>query len=168
MVTLFFILMLISSIGLVWTSSKVTTLSKKTGELEQSLVQTNAEKSQIEAERAELEAKLLLEVERNRVVISQKKSSETRLGQIAEHMVPVLEAFPYDPKNCHFLGMPIDYIVFDFDEGKIVFLEVKTGNARESDRQKVIKNIIKSGRVFYERIRLNEKGVNVKKEVNLE
>lgn len=111
-------------------------------------------------------AQLVAEIEKNRVVISQKKSSETRLGQMTEHLVPFIEGFPYDPKDCHFMGMPIDYVVFDFDEGKIVFVEVKTGNARESERQRKIKNIIKTGRVYYDRIRLNEKGMSVKEENN--
>lgn len=109
---------------------------------------------------------LVDEIEKNRVIISQKKSSETRLGQMTEHLVPFLDGFTHDPKDCHFLGMPIDLICFDFDQGKITFIEVKTGNARESERQKKIKNMIKEGRVYYERFRLNEKGVSVKEEKN--
>ena len=62
----------------------------------------------------------------------------------------------------HFLGNPIDYIVFDFDDGKITFLEVKSGNSKPSKRQKIIKNIIKSGRIAYEEIRINERGVRTK------
>lgn len=103
------------------------------------------------------------ERERNKTLLSQKKSSETRLGQISEHLVPFLANCPYDPKNLHFLGNPIDYISFDFDEGAIHFIEIKSGNSKASKRQKIIKNIIKSGRVYYEELRINEKGVKVKK-----
>ncbi len=99
------------------------------------------------------------EREKNRALLSQKKSSETRLGQISEHLVPFLENCSHDPKNMHFLGNPIDYVVFDFDEGAITFLEVKSGNSKASKRQKTVKNIVKSGRVYYEEIRINEKGV---------
>lgn len=102
------------------------------------------------------------EREKNRSLLSQKKSSETRLGQISEHLVPFLENCTHDPKSMHFLGNPIDYIVFDFDEPKIVFLEVKSGNSKPSKRQKLVKNIIKSGRIFYEEIRINEKGIKNK------
>ena len=102
----------------------------------------------------------------NEVVISQKKSSETRLGQVTEHIVPFLENCKHDPKNMHFMGQPIDYVVFDYDQGEITFLEVKTGNAQESKRQKMIKNIIKSGKVYYESMRVNTKGVIVKKQEN--
>lgn len=102
------------------------------------------------------------EREKNRILLSQKKSSETRLGQISEHLIPFLEGCPYDPKNLHFLGNPIDFISFDFDAGEIVFIEVKSGNSKPSKRQKIIKNIIKSGRINYAEIRVNEKGVKHK------
>jgi len=99
------------------------------------------------------------EREKNRTLLSQKKSSETRLGQISEHLVPFLENCRHDPKSMHFMGNPIDYVVFDFDQGSITFLEVKSGNSKPTKRQKVVKNIVKTGRVFYEEIRINEKGI---------
>lgn len=103
------------------------------------------------------------EREKNREILSQKKSSETRLGQISEHLVPFLDGCPYDPKSMIFLGNPIDFIVFDYDQGEIHFLEVKSGNSKPSKRQKLIKNIIKSGRVFFSEMRINEKGTKHKK-----
>jgi predicted Holliday junction resolvase-like endonuclease len=102
------------------------------------------------------------EREKNRALLSQKKSSETRLGQISEHLVPFLQNCTHDPKQMHFLGNPIDYLVFDFDDGKITFLEVKSGNSKPSKRQKTIKNIIKSGRIYYEELRINERGIRNK------
>jgi len=107
----------------------------------------------------QLQEEVGTEREKNRSLLSQKKSSETRLGQISEHLIPFLENCQHDPKNMHFLGNPIDYVVFDFDEGSITFLEVKSGNSKASKRQKTVKNIVKSGRVFYEEIRINEKGI---------
>jgi predicted Holliday junction resolvase-like endonuclease len=108
------------------------------------------------------------EREKNRTLLSQKKSSETRLGQISENLVPFLENCKHDPRNMHFLGQPLDYVVFNFDEGEIVFLEIKSGNSKPSKRQKILKNIIKSGRVYYEEMRINEKGVKTKTSENLE
>lgn len=102
------------------------------------------------------------EREKNRQLLSQKKSSETRLGQISEHIVPFLDNCPYDPKNLHFLGNPVDYVCFDFDQGCITFIEVKSGNSKPSKRQKIVKNIVKTGRVYYDEIRINEKGVRRK------
>jgi len=139
-----------------------------TGKLSQQLKTSKYEQGLLQTQINTLKIMLEKEQENNKVILSQKKSSETRLGQISENIVPFLEEFPYDPKNAHFMGQPIDFLIFDYDDGKIVFLEVKTGNAKESYRQKLIKNIIKSGRVFYERIRINEKGVNVRVTENLE
>jgi predicted Holliday junction resolvase-like endonuclease len=101
-------------------------------------------------------------------VLSQKKSSETRMGLIAEQLLPILPSCPYAPDNMHFLGKPIDFLVVDFDAGEIVFLEVKSGNAKESSRQKTIKNMIKEGRVYYEKLRINENGVKITREDNYE
>lgn len=117
---------------------------------------------ELQLEVVNLQDELGGEREKNRALLSQKKSSETRLGQISEHLVPFLQNCKHDPKDMHFLGNPIDYLVFDFDEGKITFLEVKSGNSKPSKRQKIIKNIIKSGRVCYEEIRINERGVRTK------
>jgi predicted Holliday junction resolvase-like endonuclease len=103
-----------------------------------------------------------IEREKNRQLLSQKKSSETRLGQISEHIVPFLSNCPYDPKNLHFMGNPVDYVCFDFDQGCITFIEVKSGNSKPSKRQKIVKNIVKTGRVYYDEIRINEKGVRRK------
>lgn len=108
------------------------------------------------------QAQLGDEREKNKKLLSQKKSSETRLGQISEHLIPFLRNCPYDPKDLHFLGNPIDYVAFDFDEGSITFIEIKSGNSRTSKRQKTVKNIIKTGRVYYDEIRINEKGITVK------
>jgi len=86
-------------------------------------------------------------------LLSQKKSSEVRLGQISEHLVPFLKEFKYNPKKAHFIGMPIDYIVFEDD--KIIFLEIKTGKAQLSPTQRNIKNLVKDKRISWEVMRIN-------------
>jgi len=98
---------------------------------------------------------------------SAKKSGEVRLGLAAETLTPFLSQFPYKPADCQFLGAPVDFIVFNIDAGEIVVVEVKSGNARESKKQKTIKEIIKSGRVYYECIRINENGVKITREENV-
>lgn len=119
----------------------------------------NDELKETQKQLLDLQDELGSEREKNRTLLSQKKSSETRLGQISEHLIPFLNGCTHDPKNLHFMGNPIDYLSFDFDDGKITFLEVKSGNSKASKRQKIIKNIIKTGRVFYEELRINEKGI---------
>jgi predicted Holliday junction resolvase-like endonuclease len=91
--------------------------------------------------------------QRYKELLSQKKSSEVRLGQIAEHLIPFLRQFKYDPKKAHFIGMPIDYIVFDTD--KIVFLEIKTGSAGLNSTQRRIKQLILEGKVVWDELRLS-------------
>lgn len=83
---------------------------------------------------------------------SQKKSSEVRLGQIAEQLTPFLNNFKYDPKTCQFLGNPIDYVVFS--ENEVVFVEVKTGNSQLSKSQKNIRENINKKRVRFEEVRI--------------
>ena len=86
------------------------------------------------------------------VLLSQKKSSEVRLGQISEQLAPFLDLFPYDPKKVQFLGNPIDYIYFGEDE--IALIEVKSGNARLSKKQKGIKRLVLGGKVKWAEIRV--------------
>lgn len=88
-------------------------------------------------------------------LLSQKKSSEVRLGQISEQLAPFLDGFPYDPKNIKFLGQPIDFVCFEDD--KVVFLEVKSGQSQLSPKQSNIKNLIKSKQVFWEEFRISGK-----------
>ena len=107
-----------------------------------------------------LRNELILEIEKNRTLLSQKKSSETKLGQTSEQLTPFLSGFKYDPKMAHFIGAPIDYVIFDIDSAdpSVVFLEVKTNNSRLNTRQKTIKNLIKLGKVRFEEYRISEKG----------
>lgn len=86
-------------------------------------------------------------------LLSQKKSSEVRLGQISENLAPFLKDFKYDPKRTHFLGNPIDYIIFE--EDKVIFLEIKSGEAKLSQGQKKIKEMIKNGNVEWDEMRIN-------------
>ena len=89
-------------------------------------------------------------------ILSQKKSSEVRLGQISEHFAPLLKDFPYDSKNVRFLGSPIDFVIFDLDNNRIIFMEFKTGNSRETVKQRKVRDIIKEGNVTYEVMRVYE------------
>tara|TARA_Y100001938_G_scaffold149852_1_gene238290 strand:- start:3843 stop:4223 length:381 start_codon:yes stop_codon:yes gene_type:complete len=85
-------------------------------------------------------------------LLSHKKSSEVRLGQISEQLAPFLDLFPYDPKKVQFLGNPIDYIYFG--EDKVAIIEVKSGNARLSKKQKAIKALVLKGKVEWKEIRI--------------
>ena len=129
--------------------------------------QLKAIKLQFEASLAEA-ANIKKELEdsnvKNASILSQKKSSETKLGQIGEQLAPFLEGFNYDSKNCRFLGSPLDFIIFDTDSAdpSIVFVEVKTGNSTLSKKQKQLKSLVRSGRVRFEEYRISGKGTKMK------
>lgn len=95
-------------------------------------------------------------------VLSQKKSSEVRLGKIGENLAPFIQDWPYEPGNFRFLGNPVDGISINDDS--IVFVEIKTGNSRLSTGQKKAKKLIKEGKVRFETFRIGDKGCTLKKE----
>jgi predicted Holliday junction resolvase-like endonuclease len=94
------------------------------------------------------------------------KSRSVLGGHFTENLAPYLPDFPYKPNECTFVGKPIDFLVFKgSDEKKIdevVFVEVKSGNARLSPQEKNLKEAIDKGNVRFEEYRipkeLTEKG----------
>ena len=86
------------------------------------------------------------------------RSKAVGMGRAAETMVPLLESWPWDPADCHFLGSPVDYLVFegltDGELEKIVIVEVKTGSSRMTRRQHAVRHAIEEGRVAFKEVRL--------------
>jgi len=82
----------------------------------------------------------------------QKKSSEIRTGQIAEHFTPLLKDFKYNHKQARFLATPIDFVIFEDDE--IIFMEVKTGNSQLTATQRKVRDLIKEKKVKWEVLRI--------------
>jgi predicted Holliday junction resolvase-like endonuclease len=56
-----------------------------------------------------------------------QKSQAVTLGKVTEHFIPYLPDFSYNPKDARFIGIPVDFMVFDgLNQGevrKVVFLE---------------------------------------------
>jgi hypothetical protein len=94
-------------------------------------------------------------------ILHRTKSSEVRLGKIAESLAPVLDDFPVDAKKpgttTVFLGQPIDFIHFDPDTG-VTFIEVKSGDAKLTTSQRRLKELIESGHVSWCTYRIDGKG----------
>jgi predicted Holliday junction resolvase-like endonuclease len=101
---------------------------------------------------SDLEKKLIEETEARKKVTSQKKSSEVRLGHIAETLAPFLDQFDFEPEQCTFLGKPIDYISFGHDE--ITFIEVKSGNSQLNSKQRHIRDQVKNKQINWKEIRI--------------
>jgi predicted Holliday junction resolvase-like endonuclease len=99
-----------------------------------------------------LQEKLSEQQELKAKVVSQKKSSEVRLGHIAETLAPFLDQFEFEPEQCSFLGQPIDYISFGNEE--ITFIEVKSGNSQLNSKQRHIRNLVKDKKVNWKEIRI--------------
>ncbi|MBR5646060.1 MAG: hypothetical protein IKX23_05420 [Treponema sp.] len=83
-----------------------------------------------------------------------KRSRAVIGGQISEQVAPFLPDFPCDAADVKFIGKPVDFIGFvglsktdKVDE--IVFIEVKTGDSKLSDREKEVKRAVEEKRVRY-------------------
>lgn len=80
-------------------------------------------------------------------------------GKVQEHLAPMFPDFGFNPRDARFLGSPVDFVVFDgLDEGgpvrRVVFVEVKTGKASLTPRERVIREAVESGRVGWQVVRL--------------
>ena len=81
---------------------KSITLERRTQALETSndkLRSFTLEKIKLEEELAILKAAAVFQEEQYAKLIGQKKSSETRLGQISEQLAPFLADYPFEPKR---------------------------------------------------------------------
>ena len=81
-----------------------------------------------------------------------QKSVVVKMGKIVEHVAPVLTGFPYSQCDCRPLFDPIDYIVFEGLHAKgrvenLAFVDVKTGRARLSPREEMVKRAVEKARV---------------------
>jgi predicted Holliday junction resolvase-like endonuclease len=80
-----------------------------------------------------------------------KKSVEVKLGKTIEKIVPALPGFPLDRADCRAIFDPIDYLGFSgLSKGQVSrleFIDVKTGNARLSNVQKAIRDVVEDGNV---------------------
>jgi predicted Holliday junction resolvase-like endonuclease len=87
-------------------------------------------------------------IDRSRAVI---------VGKVTEHVTPYLPSFHFNPKDARFIGSPIDLVVFDgLDAGdvqRVVFIEIKTGAASLTTRERQIRDAIKSCRVEWHELR---------------
>ena len=80
-----------------------------------------------------------------------QRSLAVTTGKVHEQLLPHLPGFTYNPKDVRFLGSPVDFVVFDgLSNGRlerVVFLEVKTGDAVLSGRERQIREAVEAGRV---------------------
>lgn len=116
---------------------------------------------------AEKELQLIQEVAKARKD-SKFRSSAANWGKTIEHFVPFMTKFPIPPEDVVFLGMPIDYVGFTDTGSKtkctVHFLEVKSGSAFLSEKQKNIKKAIEEGRIQFHEITVDHNRAEVREE----
>lgn len=88
-----------------------------------------------------------------------KRSRAVLGGQAGEQVAPFLPGFPCNPADARFVGKPIDFIAFpgaasgeDIEE--ILLIEVKTGDAQLSARERQIRRAVEERRVRYVEYRI--------------
>ena len=120
--------------------------------IEETKFELQSREKQLQKDFEDLQQKLEEDTENRKKVLSQKKSSEVRLGSIAETLAPFLDQFEFNPEECTFLGKPIDYISFGDEE--ITFIEVKSGKSQLNAKQRHIRDQVKSKLVNWKEIRI--------------
>jgi predicted Holliday junction resolvase-like endonuclease len=87
-----------------------------------------------------------------------QRSLAITAGKVHEQLLPYLPEFPFNPKDVRFLGSPIDLVVFDgLAEGqvrRIVFVEVKTGAAELTARERDVRDAVEDGAVEWAELRV--------------
>src|SRR5512134_3249290 len=86
------------------------------------------------------------------------RSQAVIAAKVQEQLVPFLPGFGFSPKDARFLGSPVDLVVFDgLDTGtlrRVVFIEVKTGGATLTMRERQLRAAIAEKRVEWRELRL--------------
>ena len=87
-----------------------------------------------------------------------QRSLAVTAGKVYEQLVPYLPEFGFNPKDARFLGSPVDLVVFDGlaagEVRRVVFLEVKTGGAPLTPRERQVRDVIEAREVAWAELRL--------------
>ncbi|MEX2157484.1 MAG: Holliday junction resolvase-like protein [Gemmatimonadales bacterium] len=87
-----------------------------------------------------------------------QRSLAVTAGKVHEQLIPYLPEFGYNPKDARFLGSPVDLVVFDgLAEGqvrRVVFLEVKTGGAPLTSRERQLRDVVEAREVAWAELRV--------------
>lgn len=91
-----------------------------------------------------------------------QRSLAVTAGKVHEQLVPYLPEFGFNPKDARFLGSPVDLVVFDGlaagEVRRVVFLEVKTGSAPLTTRERQVRAVIEARDVVWEELRVGRRG----------
>lgn len=103
--------------------------------------------------------KIFKESEKNIRAKSVSASRRSLIGKFIEKFIPFLENVPYEASDMHFLGQPVDYIVFEGlhenEIDKVIFLEIKSGKSKLTKREGSLKKAINEKRVEWKEINIS-------------
>jgi predicted Holliday junction resolvase-like endonuclease len=89
-----------------------------------------------------------------------QRSLAVTTGKVYEQLLPYFPDFPFNPKDVRFLGSPVDFVVFeglsDGQVSRVVFVEIKTGTADLSSRERRVREAVRERRVEWRELRLDE------------
>ena len=114
---------------------------------------------------AKLVYKMMLEeLKERRAALKERKANipkksevgakAVNLGFLLERLAPTLDGFTFNKNDCRSMFDPIDYVIFEgLNErqkvDKILFVDIKSGNARLSSKQKKIKVAVEEKQVEF-------------------
>lgn len=86
---------------------------------------------------------------------SEAGAKAVNIGLILERMLPSLDEFPFCCEDCRSLLDPIDYLVFEGlaakgTVDKLFWVEIKTGQARLSSREREIKQLVEGKKLVWD------------------
>lgn len=99
--------------------------------------------------------KELKEIRQNISKTSKVMAKAVNIGKILERFAPCMATFPFNRNDCRSLFDPIDYVIFEglTKEGtvkKIIFTDIKTGNAKLGKKQKEIQTLVDNKQVVWD------------------
>lgn len=84
------------------------------------------------------------------------------IGFLLERLTPCMHTFPFEHNDCRSIFDPIDYLVFNglthqHSVNKIVFMDIKTGQARLTKNQKEIRTAVEQKHVSWDTYKMGAK-----------
>lgn len=84
------------------------------------------------------------------------------IGFLLERLAPCMHTFPFEHNDCRSLFDPIDYLIFkglsdQHSVDKIIFMDIKTGQARLSKSQKEIRAAVEQRHVSWDTYKMRTK-----------
>jgi len=93
---------------------------------------------------------------------SRTGAQAVNIGFLLERLTPCMQTFPFEHNDCRSLFDPIDYLIFNglsdqHSVNKIVFMDIKTGQARLSKSQREIRTVVEQKHVSWDTYKMGAK-----------